>query len=223
MRVNACAYVSNGVSPDTIASMVAGFAKGEPCSLTSNHDSFDWPLLCAAGLMAGLSGLAISQELVIVAIFLLVPTTGVAVWVVVRIVFAAKSRSILGITSAVIAALFAYLSAQWILPGQDIIEHSAEAFRFEGERASYEALVANYKLADPHRKLIIFEAKNERQPGEVDQRIAYDETDTLGRERAEEINELAIRQSPQDAAEFASCRWKAGHLDGHFYVVKFYC
>ncbi|TGN97927.1 hypothetical protein [Burkholderia sp. USMB20] len=189
----------------------------------SNHDSLDWPLVCAAGLIAALSALAISHELLLVALFLLIPTAGVAVWLVVRIVYAAKSRSILGITSAVIAAVFAYLSAQWILPGRDILEHSAQAFRFEGERATYEALVANYKLADPHRNFIIFEAKNERQPGEVDQRIAYDETEALSRGKVEEVNELVIRQSPQDAAEFASCRWKAAHLDGYFYVVDFFC
>ena len=197
--------------------------KGGTMRSACNHDSLDWPLVCAAGFIAALSGLAISHELVLVALFLLIPTAGVVVLLVFRIVFAVKSRSVSGFTSAVIAAVFAYLSTQWILPGGDVLEHSAEAFRFEGERATYEARVANYKLTDPHRNFIIFEAKNDRQAAEVDQRIAYDETEALGRGRAEEVRELVIRQSPQDAAEFASCRWKAAHLAGNFYVVNFFC
>lgn len=68
-----------------------------------------------------LGGLAISHERVLVALILLVPIAGVTVWLVVRIVLAAKSRSVLGITCAV-TPLFAYCSAQWILPGGNIIE-----------------------------------------------------------------------------------------------------
>ncbi|WP_124835807.1 hypothetical protein [Burkholderia sp. Bp9031] len=190
---------------------------------TSNHDSFDWSLVCAAGSIAALTALAISHGLVPVALLLLVPTAGIAVWLVLRMVVAAKSRSLLGATSAVIAAMFAYFSAQWILPGRDSLEYLATAFRFEDEKATYEALVKNYKLVNPHRNFILFEAKNEREPGEVDRHIAYDETEALGRGRTEEVNELVVRQSPQDLAEFASCRWRAVHLDGYFYVVDFFC
>ncbi|WDR98387.1 hypothetical protein [Burkholderia ambifaria] len=126
-------------------------------------------------------------------------------------------------TSAVIAAMFAYFSAQWILPGRDGLDRSAAAFRFKGEKATYEAWVKNYKPVDPHRNFIIFEAKNEREPGVIDRHIAYDESGALGRGRAQEVDELVIRQSTRDAAEFASCRWRAAHLDGYFYVVDFFC
>jgi hypothetical protein len=197
--------------------------KGMDKGTVPERDSLDWPLIVTAGSVALLTRLAILRELIPLVLMLLIPTAMVATWAVARFVFAASSKNVYGITSAVVAALFAYFSAQWILPSRDAIKHSAENFRFEGERSTYEASVENHKLADPHRTFIVFEAKGERRPGEVDQRIAYDETDALMRGTANEVDELVIQQSVGDAAKFASCRWTARHIDAHFYALDFYC
>lgn len=190
---------------------------------TSDRDSLDWPLVCASAAIAVMSRLALSNGLFVVSLMLLVSVAGATIWLAIRFFSAVKSVRLLRATSSLIAIVFMYLSAQWILPGRTAVQHANENFQFEGKRANYEALVKNRKLVDPRRTFILFKGREERQPGEVDQRVAYDETDTLVRGVPGQVELLVAQQSPDDTVEFASCRWNARHIDGHYCAVDFSC
>ncbi|WP_146014341.1 hypothetical protein [Paraburkholderia rhynchosiae] len=189
----------------------------------SDCDSLDWPLLCVSAAIALMSTVAISNDLFIISLLLLAPAACVAVWIAIGLFYAVKSARVLRLTSCLVAAMFAYFSAQWLLPGHDAVQQTTANFQFEGKRATYEASVANHKLADPKRNFVLFEAREDWQRGEVDRRIAYDETDTLISGLPGQVGRLIEQQSPEDATEFASCRWKVRHIDGHYYAVDFFC
>ena len=180
-------------------------------------------MLCVTGAIAFMSKLAVSNGQIMIVLLLLVPVAGVAVWLAIGLFYAVRFPRVLRMTSCLISGMFVYLSAQWILPGRGAVDRAAENFRFEAKRATYEASVANHKLADPQRTFILLDEKEDRQPGEIDQRVAYDETDTLLKAKPGEIEIMVGRQSPRDAVEFASCRWTASRIDGHYYAVDFHC
>ncbi|WP_162600700.1 hypothetical protein [Paraburkholderia sp. C35] len=190
---------------------------------TSSRDSLNWPLLGATAAIAVISHAAVSGNQFMVSILMLVPAACAVIWAAIAIWSAIKAAHVLRVTSCVISVIFMYMSAQWILPGHDAAEWASEKFRFEEKRASYDALVANRRYADPQRTFILFQGKEDVQAGEVDQRIAYDETGTLERGVRVEIERVVALQSPDDAPKFSACRWKIRHLEAHYYAVDFFC
>jgi hypothetical protein len=189
----------------------------------SKPDSLSWTLISFSGAVGLLSKISLSNDGFLFSILLLVPAGILAIWTIIDLVFAIRWGQILRITSCAISAFCIFLSTQWIGPGHTAVAEAGEDFRFDGQRAVYQASVANHKIVNPRRTLIVLDNDQKSEPGTLDRHVVYDETDTLFGGVSAHIVALANQQAAVDVAQFLTCSWKARRLEGHYYLVDFSC
>lgn len=182
-----------------------------------------WPPVFVSGAIALLFSAAVHADRVGISLFLLVPLAFVAVWCVFGLLMSIKARHAASMTAYTIALLFVYFPMQAVLPGHEAIRIEKLRFDFDSKRDFYSAAVKNHKLIDPARTLIIFEGPEKLSPGEVDERVVYDETEQIALVSSPTFLQMVADQSNDDLSKFESCRWKAWKLEGHFFALDFYC
>jgi hypothetical protein len=134
-----------------------------------------------------------------------------------------KKKEIIQSTIYAIALLFAYIPLQNLFPWSEFSRSQTMKFRFDERRENYMALVNSKKIIWPQNKFFVFESEKIVFPGEVDERIVYDETDEIAYGPSTKLLNLIAQQSPDNFVKFNTCRWKAWELGGGFFAVDFYC